>query len=91
MVSETENQSVVVDGLGPVGQLCVIAVPLGAAPHCQSGFSRCSHLGDIWVVRVCKACEAGEAVPFAGDIEEVHGDTIGLADDAGTEAVELGH
>ncbi len=91
MVSETENQSVVVDGLGPVGQLCVIAVPRGAAPHCQSGFSRCSHLGDIWVVRVCKACEAGEAVPLAGDIEEVHGDTINLADEAGTEAVELGH
>lgn len=91
MASETESQSVVVDGLGPIGQLCVIAVPLGAAPLCQSRLSSNSHFGDIWVVRVCKACEAGEAVPFAGDVEEVHGDTIGLADDAGTEAVELGH
>ena len=68
MASETENQSVVVDGLGPVGQLCVIAVPLGAAPFCQSRLSSCSHIGDIWVVRVCKASEAGEAVPFACDI-----------------------
>ncbi len=72
MASETENQSVVVDGLGPVGQLCVIAVPLGAAPLRKSRISRLAHLRDVRVVGIGQTREAGEAMPFAGKVEEVH-------------------